>query len=452
MLDRMTTSVRVALLYILLALGSCMVLVGFIYLQTSDNALAELRASVADEGEALSQLYSAGNPHAFRNGVTAAVSGDDPHIIVGVFDRQGRRLLGNIVSLPSAASEPGFFVTAVPLEGGQDIDAGIEARRLTDGGLLITGRTLDERLSLQRTLQRSLVLSVFMSLVLGLAGSVVLTRYVGRRIGHISDVVDTVGAGQLGRRVPDSGSGDAFDGLAKRINLMLDRIQGLMDELRLLTDSLAHDLRSPVSRLRVKIERALTLTDEQQRDTALGGVLQEADSLMRMLTTVLEIGRSEAMASQRQFEILDPAMLMAELLEMYGPLGEESGVELRLRCSENLPPITGHRQLLAQALSNLIDNALKYGAAGGLIEMLAHQRDGELVLAVVDKGCGIAPEDEAEARRRFGRLDRARSTEGAGLGLSLVDAVARLHGGRLQLSDSGPGLQAAIILPVPGRQ
>jgi signal transduction histidine kinase len=232
---------------------------------------------------------------------------------------------------------------------------------------------------------------------------------------------------------------------------MLDRISNLMEELRLLTDSLAHDLRSPVGRLRARIDAAMRTENESRRDVLLAGVVQEADSLMRILTTVLEIGRSEAMASRNQFAWLDPAELVQELGEMYEPIAEEAGCTLRIDCGPALLPLFGHRQLIAQTLTNLLDNALKYGARGGQISLFAAREETRLRLGVADHGPGIAPADRAEARRQFGRLDQSRSKEGAGLGLALAEAVAHLHQGVLELEDNEPGLRAVLVIPLPER-
>ena len=253
------------------------------------------------------------------------------------------------------------------------------------------------------------------------------------------------GAGDLSRRAPTSGRNDAFDHLARRTNAMLDRTETLMTELRLLTDSLAHDLRSPVQRLRARIERALIAPDDAQRDQLLSGVLVEADALMRTLTTVMEIGRSEALASRGQFAPVYPSNLIAELSEMYEPLADENGVALIVDAPP-FKPIEGHRQLLAQALSNLIDNAMRYGG-GSKVMLFAAEDDADLHIGVADCGPGIAAGDMADARRRFGRLDASRGTPGAGLGLALVEAVAHLHNGRLELSDNAPGLRATLVLP-----
>jgi signal transduction histidine kinase len=225
-----------------------------------------------------------------------------------------------------------------------------------------------------------------------------------------------------------------------------------MDELRLVTDGLAHDLRSPIGRLRSRIERALAVDDDAQRDVLLAGVLEEADALTRMLTTVIEISRSEAMTGRKRFTRIDPSALVNELAEMYEPLAEEAGVRLRVRAAAGVPPIMGHRQLLAQAMSNLVDNALLHGASGGEVTLSAALAgQGMVRFGVTDGGPGIAAADHAEALRRFGRLDSSRSAPGAGLGLALASAVAHLHGGRLELADADPGLAATILLPLDTR-
>jgi signal transduction histidine kinase len=291
-----------------------------------------------------------------------------------------------------------------------------------------------------------------MSVLLGLLCGLIIARYVGRRVRAVAAVADRISGGDLSQRVPISGGGDAFDGLARQINAMLDRIGVLMEELRLLTDCLAHDLRSPVGRLRVRIEAALRADGEAKREALLAGVLQEADSLMRILTNVLEIGRSEAMASRNQFAWLDPAGLIAELADMYEPIVEEAGCVLRTECGPALLPLFGHRQLLAQTLSNLLDNAVSYAAEGGEIALFAVQEEDRLRLGVADRGPGIAPDDRAEARRQFGRLDSSRSTGGAGLGLALAEAGSHLHQGRLDLEGNEPGLRVSLVLPSRGPQ
>ena len=305
--------------------------------------------------------------------------------------------------------------------------------------------TVAEHEGLAEALENALLLALVVSIAFGIASGWLIARFVGRRVEDVVRVTDAVGAGDLSRRAPTSRGNDAFDHLARRMNAMLDRTETLMSELRLLTDSLAHDLRSPVQRLRARIERALLATDEAQRDHLLSGVLAETDALMRILTTVMEIGRSEALASRGQFTSLYPSKLVSDLCDMYEPLADENGVTLAVDAPP-FAPIEGHRQLLAQALSNLVDNALRYGN-GSQVTLFVAEDGADLHIGVADRGPGIAAADMADARRRFGRLDTARGSPGAGLGLSLVEAVAHLHNGRLELSDDKPGLRATLVLP-----
>ena len=213
--------------------------------------------------------------------------------------------------------------------------------------------------------------------------------------------------------------------LSRQINQMLDRISTLMSELRMLTDSLAHDLRSPVGRLRAAADAAITAETPEERDQMLGAIIRQSDSLM-ILTTALEIARSEAFTSKNQFSWFDPAELAGELVEMYEPVAEEAGASMRLTGARSSCPSSATVSCSAQALSNLVENSIKYGASGGEITVLVHDEDSTLKLGVTDRGPGIPPERRDEARRRFGRLDPSRSEEGAGLGLSLVQAIAHL--------------------------
>jgi signal transduction histidine kinase len=265
-------------------------------------------------------------------------------------------------------------------------------------------------------------------------------------------VANRISARDLSQRVPLSGAGDAFDRLGGQINAMLDRITGLMEELRLLTDSLAHDLRSPVSRLRSAAQAAAEATDAAEQEELLGSVIGQADALMRILSAVLEISRSEALTGRKQFAWFDAGELAAELAEMYDPLADERGARLEFERPTRPTPLFGHRQLLAQAISNLVENAIRYGSSGGEIQVRVRPGERQIRIEVGDRGPGIPVERRAEARRRFGRLDSSRSAEGAGLGLALAEAIAHLHDGKLVLEDNGPGLLTILELPVHSQQ
>lgn len=441
------TSLRIAILAVLLAFASNLAVIGFVYLRVEGNAEETVRVRAWEQAVGLERVAKTGGYAALTGAIDGMLDADDPQLAVGLFDARGRRILGNIAAIgPEGWNRSSYRVGTLRLAGqAQPVEAGYVVQSF-GATMLVSGRTFGEAYALERTLERSLLLALALALILGPIYGWVLARYVGTRVDAIRRVVDAAARGDLAARVPSAGEGDAFDALAGRINHMLGRIEALMGELRLLTDSLAHDLRSPVSRLRVRIERAMTVGDEAERDRLLAGVIPEADALMRILQTVIEIGRTEAGVGREQFAAVDLAEMVAELCEMYEPIAEEAELALLLDAAPGLPPFRGHGQLLAQALSNLLDNALRHGA--GPLTLFARVEEGVLLLGVADRGRGIQSAERDEARRRFGRLDAARTSTGAGLGLSLVDAVARLHGGHLVLADNAPGLRAMLRLPM----
>jgi signal transduction histidine kinase len=448
-LTRLPTIARIALLSIALVLVTNFALIAFIRYQTYDNALTQLHQDITSDAVILRDLYNSSGLSSLRQAVDDTVH-DEPDKAIALMNYQGRITIGNVTQLPAdfRFDVAGFHTGYLRLVNkAKPATFRFLMTRLDKQNWLLNGNQLDDRLALQATLERSLLFAFILSITMGIIGGLAVAHYVGMRVARIASVVDAIGAGNFGSRATVTGSGDAFDKLSSRINDMLSRITFLMDELRIITDSLAHDLRSPVSRLRARIEQALTEKEQAKRNQLLAGVLTETDSLMRMLTTVLEIGRSKAMTGVSQFEIIDPEIFIEELSDMYEPLTDERGIALGMDIAEGSPTFHGHRQLLAQAMSNLIDNALRYGAAGGNITLGIDTQSAEIRLIVSDNGVGIKPIDMQQARKRYGRLDSSRSIPGAGLGLSLVEAVAQLHKGQLELFDNAPGLRVEIVIP-----
>jgi signal transduction histidine kinase len=444
------TTLRIAVLATLLALASNLAVIGYVHFRTLNDATATLREQSQEQAAVMGDVYKSGGRPAVERAIRDTLNAGDPQAVAALLDARGRPSAGNVVELVGAKPPAaGYRILPVRLRDGAPAhEAGVVLRSLGNDGWLLSGRIAGDSLAFQRTLENSLVVATVLALLLGLVCGGILARYVGRRVQDIAADADRISAGDLDHRIALSGSGDAFDDLGRQINHMLDRIGTLMNELRMLTDSLAHDLRSPVSRLRAQADAASSTENPQERDALLAGVMREADALMRIVSTVLEIGRSEAMTSRNQFAWLDPAALTAELAEMYEPLAEEAGAALTLDRGVALLPLLGHRQLLAQALSNLLENAVHYASAGGEIVLFVRQHEDRVRLGVADRGPGIPIADQAEAKRRFGRLDSSRSTAGAGLGLALVEAIAHAHNGALELSDNAPGLIAALSLPV----
>ncbi|MBJ6122251.1 sensor histidine kinase [Sphingomonas mollis] len=450
---RLSVTARIALLAIALALVSNLVLVGFVWKWTHDDAIAATRREMTEQSDALLSIWRSDGLRPLAAAVQDARPPGDVSLVVAVLDAEGRRLAGYAplrVSVPLRPTP--FRVDRLGVTGTwEQHDTGYILQPI-GANWLLTGRTLDVIEAEQRAIEGALALAVTLSLGLGIGAGLVLTRYVGKRLNRIAGVIEAAGEGDLSRRVEMvAGGADSFDRLAARLNAMLGKVERLMTELRLVTDSLAHDLRSPLARLRTKTEQAVMAGDPQAREAMLGGLLVETDLVMRMLTMVIEISRSESVSRDR-FTLVDPVALIEEIADLYGPVAEEAGLEFLVAIDIAPPPMRLHRELLSQAVTNLIDNALKHGvpkhgAGGGVVTLrLAPHPDG-IAVQVEDRGPGIAPADRAEALRRFGRLDIARTTPGAGLGMSLIDTVARLHDGRFELDDNGPGLIARVILP-----
>ena len=447
----MSTTLRIALLAGLLALVSNLAVIGFIYYRTHDEADATLRQQVIEQGKVLADVYRSGGKPALDGAIRDTMAYADPQTAVALLNPDGHQVEGNLEAVPPSLlkSRDGYRNALIRVSGQTTPhEAALVIHQLPDGQWLVSGRIAGEGLAIRDTLERSLLIALVVAGLLGLLCGLILANYVGQRIAEIARVADRISGRDLTQRVPVSRADDAFDRLGRQINAMLDRISTLMEELRLLTDSLAHDLRSPVSRLRSAAHSAAQAADPSEQEELLGSVIRQSDSLMRILTTVLEISRSEAQTGRRQFAWFDVGALADELAEMYEPLAEERGATLIYDRPAWPVPLFGHRQLLAQAISNLVENAIRYGASGGEIRMRVEPSERNIRVEVADRGPGIPPEQRDEAVRRFGRLDTSRSEEGAGLGLALAKSIAHLHNGQLHLEDNKPGLLTVLVLPV----
>lgn len=448
-MNRLPITVRIAALAALLSIATAIALAALVWQETHEDAIGVLRRDAAQQSDTLASVHRTGGIRALDAAI-AEISADDPDnsLVAAVVDAQGRRRVGVGPERLTRPLRPGFEIGVIGSgDPWSQSEAGVELRPL-GRDYLVTGRLLNDWERTQRAIERALFWAIAAAVLLGIAGGVILSRYVARRVDRIAAVVEGAAAGDMSRRVGlRPTGGDAFDRLGARVDGMLERIERLVGELRVVTDSVGHDLRSPLMRLRSRAEQAATTGDSAQRDMALAGVLSEADIMLQMLSTLLEISRAEA-GGAGTFQRVDLAAMLEELGELYAPVAEDAGAALEVALPEQPPgnfPV--HRELLSQALANLIDNALKYAPGTAIALRLARLPSGEIALAVTDRGPGIAEGERAEAVARFGRLDAARGRPGAGLGLSLVDSVARLHGGRLELSDNRPGLVATIVLP-----
>jgi len=289
-------------------------------------------------------------------------------------------------------------------------------------------------------------------LVLGLVGGIVLSRRALARIEAINRTSDRIMAGEFDRRVPLKGSGDEFDRLAQNLNAMLDQIERLMAGMRQVTDNIAHDLRSPLGRLRSRIEVALIEppSTERYRDV-LQQTIGEADNLLATFTALLDIAEAEAGSPRGRMAPLDLAAFAHDLADLYEPVADEKALRLTIETGPDPILIRGDRHMLSRAIANLVENALKYTPAGGTIAVGVAAEGALARLTVADDGPGIPAEERERVFDRFYRLEASRTTEGNGLGLSLARAVVHLHGGTIALEDNAPGLRAVVSLPLaPG--
>jgi signal transduction histidine kinase len=300
--------------------------------------------------------------------------------------------------------------------------------------------------------------SVAIVLVLGLAGGLFVTRRVLRRVDAMTETTRTIMEGDLGERLPVAGTGDEIDRLAENLNQMLERIESLMRGLKEVSDNIAHDLKTPLTRLRNRAEQALRISNnEPEYRAALEATIDESDALITTFNALLMIARAESGQARDNMSEFDAAEVALAVCELYEPLAEEKGIALKVDAAAPVPA-KGNRELVSQALANLVDNAIKYAepckkahdAPPAEIAVSAANSGDRVLLSVADRGPGIPEADRAHVVERFVRLEQSRSQPGSGLGLSLAAAVARLHGGELVLADNDPGLKCIIALPRGG--
>jgi len=373
-------------------------------------------------------------------------------------DPAGEPLAGNVAQIPPEVLEqPGFVDVNYRsnVTGARMRQALVKVYRLPPGFLLLVGHDLGDRARIEKIMMRALAISLVFFAALAALGALFVARRVLKRIDDINTSAHGIMDGDLTRRLPVSGSGDELDRLAESLNGMLARIGELMQGLREVSDNIAHDLRTPLTRLRNHAEAALAFGgDAAAYRAALEKTIEESDSLIKIFNALLLIARAEAGANLEGLQPFDVGEAARSVAELYEPIAEEEGVALKVETEGRLI-VRGNRELIGQTIANLVDNALKYGAPreGGLAAVrpdvvISTRRAGASVaLTVADRGPGIAAEDRARVLDRFVRLEGSRSRPGSGLGLSLAAAVARMHGGTVELEDNAPGLRVSVTLP-----
>lgn len=372
---------------------------------------------------------------------------DSDREIYLVTDAEGKRLAGNLSILPARALPSNQIVSASVVRNGVQTRARLIVYSLPTGGQYIIGDDLRELDAMQAMVWRALATGALLSLGLTIAGALLFRQQIARRITEVRQTTRIIAAGDLSRRIATV-SKDEFGLLNQDINHMLDRIEQLMNGVRDVSNAIAHDLRTPLTRIRAKLEvanrRAGTVGEFR---TASLAAIGDIDDLIRLFECLLQIAEAEAGVGTGGFDTMDLAAVAGDMAEMYGNTFEDSGMRLDLNLVS--APVHGDRNLMATAIASLIENAVKYGADGGRIDISAAHADNISSVTVRDYGRGIPAIELARVAERFYRLERSRSLPGNGLGLSIVTAIVKLHGGSLSLENAEPGLRATIRLPAP---
>jgi signal transduction histidine kinase len=451
-----TQAFRIVLGYVLLFALSVTALMAFTYWNTVRTLDGQTDQIVAAEITGLAEQYHHLGLRGLAESVHARATGGGQSLYL-LTDKQRHRIAGNLDSWPQTVVTAENFVE---FDYERPVDGKLESRRargrmfpVTGGFVLLVAQDVHERFLTTRMFTTTLPWTVGLILLLGLAGGAVMSRNMLNRLDAINRTSGEIIAGNLTRRVPLTGSGDEFDTLAENLNRMLDRIERLMRGMREVTDSVAHDLRTPLNRLRNRLEESvmrlngggMRSTDEMAGE--IERAIAETDQLIGTFNALLLIAETDAGTTRAAMTVLDLSSVAADVAELYEPLAEERNVTLTLAPSGDIA-VEGNRSLIAQALANLTDNAIKYTPPGGHVRIGTDIGPAGVDLWVSDSGPGIAREDRARVVDRFVRLEASRNSPGTGLGLSLVAAVAHFHNAALVLEDNTPtGLKAILRFP-----
>ncbi len=443
---------RLALAYVALFSVSSIVLLAFIYWSTAGSMVAQAEETIEAEISGLAERYRLTGLGGLVDLVEARAShsgaGSSLYLLV---DPGYHHIAGNLQGWPAAqADEKGWIRFKLEDRRDETNQRVHEARAkifpLRGEYRILVGRDFHDIESIQRRIVSTLAWGLAITAALALIGGALVGRSRIRRLAEINRTIGEIMAGNLSRRIPRRRAGDEFDRLSTNLNKMLDEIQRLMDGVRQVSDSIAHDLRTPLARLRNQLELLHEAERDEEKRRAVELAIQDAENLLTTFTALLRIAQIESGARREGFAELDLPGLLKDVAEYYEPLAEERSQTLRLVLGDWDGPVSGDRDLLFQALANLVDNAVKYAPSGGRITLGLESEGGRARITVADSGAGIPRAHRQRVFERFYRVDGSRNTPGNGLGLSLVEAVIRLHGGEIRLEDNAPGLRVLILL------
>jgi len=439
-------SFRLALLYVGLFTLSFSFLLGLYYWLSIKRPMDALKVELTADANTLQTLPNDRLRAALEARAAQATPRQAYHALVAA---DGGTVSANLPSWPPPGQARWLRIEADVYRDGEEDDheALVLDRRLPDGRRLLIGRDIDDLDGIEEGIRDAVIWLLPALLILGIAGGALMSRTIGRRIESVGAAARRVMDGDLSQRVPIRGTGDDLDRLGETLNLMLARIEASMESVRRVSDSVAHELRTPLARLQADLGEIETASP-RKRAPLIARAGAEAELLGRMFDAVLRISRIEGGRHQAKLAPVDLGALIADAAELYGPAAEEKGLDFTLESGPGLI-VDGDRDLLFQAVSNLIDNSIKFTPEGGRVRLRAQRGAKRIVLTLADSGPGIDEADRDKVSERFYRAPGAANVPGFGLGLALVTAVARLHRSELRLGDARPGLRAEWAFPAP---
>ena len=448
-----TSTFRLAALYLILFAVSVGTLLGYVYLNTAVLLERQTDDTIRAEVQALADQYRIRGLGGIIDTIRRR-SVDETGSVYLLTDGNGKRVAGNLETMPPLPENESNWVEfpVVVQHGGKRESHQTRAFHtdLTGDFELIVGRDVEALRQFAGMIRGTLIYTLAIALVLGLGGGLLMSRNFLRRVDAITEASRTIMAGNMAGRMPVTGSDDELDRLGRALNEMLDQIESLMAAMKEVSSNVAHDLKTPLTRIKAMVEAALRSNDGTEYRRALERTVEESDRLLTTFNALLSIARAESGQSRSGLAPVDASSIISDVVDLYEPMAEEQGGTLESQAGNDLT-VLADRQLLAQALANLIDNALKYGAkpdGAPQVSVTGRIEGDRVVIAVGDHGEGIRREDRGRVTERFVRLDPSRTKPGNGLGLSLVSGVMKLHNGALILEDNQPGLLAKLVLPL----
>ncbi|MCI4646438.1 MAG: HAMP domain-containing histidine kinase [Hyphomonadaceae bacterium] len=450
-----TTTFRLTTFYVVLTFLYTLALIGFIYSTTIGYARVENRKRIDSEIDSILLAYEDGGLSRVSQSLLERAAAPQRYFLYQLQTPSGIKLSGDLSAMP-----PGDYPGEVEFEidvrrpGGSEFTIDVAGRVVNLGteAQLLVGYDISNQGIMTNRITNAIYIAGGAGLLIAIMGGIWISRSVARRAQHLADTAEKVMGGDLTARARTRRTDDEFDRLAERLNAMLDRLQALVRSSRHTGDAIAHDLRSPLSRMRNRLENALSSPDpDLSVSDVIEQTIREVDGVLATFNAILRLSRLDAQSEMRM-ERTDLGEVVEELSDLFEPAAEYEGLEFRSE-STRATQVLGDREMIAQALANLIDNAIKYTPEGGAISVSARRGDDNMVeLMVKDTGFGIPETERERAKQRFVRMDSARTLPGSGLGLALVDAVAMVHRGEFQLLDGDgppdrPGLKAVLRLP-----